>query len=335
MSGRILTPLSVRRRDLASNERRYDPTRTGAVRRSYTADVTRRLKRVATLVRQTVVEDDAFGLRPSAPLAFESAGRNRFVFGTVDERRDAFLAWLQEQIDREVLEVVGGAGNPLTGLSNWQNAYIRATYLKAVTQVDGDLLPASPTLPGIRVPGNPNDIFTIPYHTSALQRLYTRAFDRLRGITAEMSVQIGERLALGLAQGLPNQDIAKSLVDRVEKIGITRARMLVRTEVIAAHADATLNRLENDYGVGAVVAEVEFATARDAVVCPRCAALDARIYTIAEARGVIPVHPNCRCAWKPAIRLATVGNHNKFLTVRNGRATLIRVGTFGNKCHHH
>ena len=34
--------------------------------------------------------------------------------------------------------------------------------------------------------------------------------------------------------------------------------------------------------------------------CPQCLVLDGTVFTVKEARGIIPRHPNCRCAWIPA-----------------------------------
>jgi hypothetical protein len=46
---------------------------------------------------------------------------------------------------------------------------------------------------------------------------------------------------------------------------------------------------------------VEVLTAGDDDVCPICEAIaENNPYTIAEARGLIPAHPNCRCAFVPA-----------------------------------
>jgi len=38
-------------------------------------------------------------------------------------------------------------------------------------------------------------------------------------------------------------------------------------------------------------------------VCSECSDLEGNVYTIKEAHGMIPLHPNCRCAWKPHIEL--------------------------------
>jgi SPP1 gp7 family putative phage head morphogenesis protein len=115
-----------------------------------------------------------------------------------------------------------------------------------------------------------------------------------------MDKQISRTLANGLAEGRGPMEIARSLVDRVEKIGVTRARMLARTETIASHAQASLNTYE-EAGLEGVQVEAEFATAQDNKVCPECQALEGRTFTMQEAQGVIPVHPNCRCAWLPVV----------------------------------
>lgn len=47
----------------------------------------------------------------------------------------------------------------------------------------------------------------------------------------------------------------------------------------------------------------EFTTQGDDKVCPECELLAGEEYTVDEARGVIPVHPNCRCTWEVTIEL--------------------------------
>jgi SPP1 gp7 family putative phage head morphogenesis protein len=79
-------------------------------------------------------------------------------------------------------------------------------------------------------------------------------------------------------------------------VGIKRARVLTRTEVINAHAEATLNSY-TEAGLEGVTVNAEYTTAGDNKVCPKRRKLEGKVYTIAEARGVIPMHPNCRCAW--------------------------------------
>ena len=77
--------------------------------------------------------------------------------------------------------------------------------------------------------------------------------------------------------------------------------MIARTAIIMAFAEGQLTEFEN-WGVTGVTAEVEFATAGDDKVCNKCASMEGQVYTIAEARGVIPIHRNCRCMWLPVIK---------------------------------
>jgi SPP1 gp7 family putative phage head morphogenesis protein len=79
-----------------------------------------------------------------------------------------------------------------------------------------------------------------------------------------------------------------------------RAMMLARTEIIRAYAEATLQEFRN-WGVEGVSAKAEWSTAGDDRVCPKCAPMEGRIFTLDEASGLIPFHPNCRCAWIPWI----------------------------------
>jgi hypothetical protein len=40
------------------------------------------------------------------------------------------------------------------------------------------------------------------------------------------------------------------------------------------------------------------------LVCEKCQDLEGKVFTTEEARGVIPVHPNCRCCWVSVIEKA-------------------------------
>ena len=45
---------------------------------------------------------------------------------------------------------------------------------------------------------------------------------------------------------------------------------------------------------------VEWSTTGDERVCPKCKPLGGMVLKIKEAKGMLPRHPNCRCAWIPA-----------------------------------
>jgi SPP1 gp7 family putative phage head morphogenesis protein len=126
----------------------------------------------------------------------------------------------------------------------------------------------------------------------------------LVGVTDAMDQQISRVLAQSIAEGRNPRHIASILNDRVNKIGLPRARMIARTEVIRAHAESTLNAYE-EAGIVGVEIEAEWVLGpheHDMAPCPECeAAALGGPYTIEESRGMIPLHPNCRCVFKPRV----------------------------------
>ncbi len=115
-----------------------------------------------------------------------------------------------------------------------------------------------------------------------------------------MDMKIGRILAEGLARGDGPMAIARELAEAVEGVGIMRARTLARTEIIRAHADASLSSYR-EAGLEGVSVQAEFSTARDDAVCPECEALEGQVFSLDAAQGIIPVHPNCRCAFLPVV----------------------------------
>ena len=127
-----------------------------------------------------------------------------------------------------------------------------------------------------------------------------RTFHELEDINARMGAAMSRTLADGLIKGHGPERIAR---DVAANAGLTaqRALLIVRTELVRAHAEGQLDALQLA-GENEVTAAVEFVSVDDDRVCPRCAALAGRTYTVERARGVIPVHTRCRCAWVPVRR---------------------------------
>ena len=235
----------------------------------------------------------------------------RFAFPLDEEKLDGFSEWLAEAMDAMILEVVRGPGGRISYRSGWQDLYVRAAYARGVDTANERLAEAG--MADVTVPelGTPDDVvvpreiladvFNRPLHVQALGALYSRNFTELQGVTQATAQQMSRVLAEGLGQGLGPEKISTLLAGRIDAIGIRRARLIARTEIIRAFADATLLRYQ-EAGIREVVGAVELLTARDDRVCPICRFLEEQgPVSIEEAKGVIPVHPNCRCAWIPVI----------------------------------
>lgn len=301
---------------LITNAQR-DPTRTAALRAEYVAACRRRFNQVKPLIKTVVVDNDALGLdTPNNRLSVfsSSLARNARIPTRYDFPSDpagksqAFLDWLNEMVREQVLEIIEGEAK--VALNNaWQSTYVRAAYGRGIAHADALL--RSPAAQKWARENNINllidpdlgeysiaAMFNRPIHADLLAMLFTRNFNELKGITEAMSTQIGRALAEGMVRGLGAKAIAQMIVDRVDKIGITRAMVMARTEIIRAYAESTLNRYM-EFGIQDVVGQVELSTAGDHRVCPVCKGLAGKRMTIQEARGMIPVHPQCRCAWLP------------------------------------
>lgn len=131
-----------------------------------------------------------------------------------------------------------------------------------------------------------------PEHRERLDNLISRVELELQNLAI--------RLAMSLTRAYLDQLVMnytrKQLAAFAEQIGksITDAERIARTEIIRAHAEGVLDAYERLH-VGKVKVLIEWTTAGDNKVCPKCKALEGITLWIHEARGMFPRHPNCRC----------------------------------------
>lgn len=133
--------------------------------------------------------------------------------------------------------------------------------------------------------------------------LAARTFSEMEDVNARMGTRMTRILADGLVSGDTPKQIAKRMSDEVG-LGMERAMLITRTELVRAHAEGQLDAL-SDLGHKTVTAMVEMVGSADGRMCPECAELKGEVMSLADARGVLPVHPNCRCAWVPVLKKPT------------------------------
>lgn len=277
--------------------RTTDPTHTTTIRRRFEGELARRFRRLKGLVNQSLIENDALGLRRQT-IGDQALRPGEFAFNRSGQKVSGFMEWLREQQAEGILDVTPGTPVREAADNAWTNIYVRRAYDKGVSDAAGRMRRAGATVE----PSWVNSAFNRPIHADRLGLIYTRTFEQLKGITETMDQQISRVLAEGVATGQNPMQIARTINERVDKIGITRARVLARTEVISAHAEASINSYE-EAGLEGVEIEAEVSTAGDGRVCEECERLARNgPYTLQRARGMIPAHPRCRCAVLPAIK---------------------------------
>lgn len=290
---------------------RADPTGTTGIRRSYEAALVKRFKRVRALIYEAIVKNDVLGQGVQAQTFLRAFGRDArgivtdqvappkqaFAFATSGQKVTAFMAWLNEMVAQEILGISYGTAVANAADNAWQNVYIQSAYSKGIKDAGENLKKAGATVNESWITA----AFNRPIHADRIGLAFTRAFSDLAGITEVMDAQISRVIAQGLAEGRGPMWTARQMASRVDKIGITRARVLARTETIRAHAQATLASYREAEVEGVNLA-AEWVTAGDDRVCLECESLEGREYSLNEAEGVIPVHPNCRCAMVPVVK---------------------------------
>ncbi len=274
-----------------ATHRKVDPTQTLTLRKGFERQFIKRFRKLKGLINEAIIKRDGFGLRNNIV-----ANDNEFAFSRDAQKVSAFMEWLNSQNQKEILTAIPGIPISSAAESAWMRVYIDSAYKRGIQQAGQQLRKQGVTVEQSWV----DDAFFRPVHADRAGLLYTRTFQDLKGITNEMDKAVSRILAQGIIDGKNPRELARMINQKVDSIGIRRARAIARSEIVAAHAEASLNAYQ-EAGIEGVSAEVEFSTAGDDRVCPDCEALNGKVFTIEESRGVIPVHVNCRCAWLPVV----------------------------------
>jgi SPP1 gp7 family putative phage head morphogenesis protein len=296
-----------------ANPVRRDPTRTGGVRLRFTAELNRRFAMIVRDLRDAVVRDDVLGL--DSPRTLASPGKKAFAYSTSAGKMKNFSRWVDGQFHKYLLSLGGHGLVPTHGatVANsvspwWADTYLESGYKTGVVRSVAALKKYGKGKVPHRAFGGTltteeavATAFASRTHADAAGLIYSRSFEELKGITADMSRQINRSLAESLAEGRGAAQTAAILEKRVH-VGLARARVMARTEIIRAHHHASINTFR-EAGVYGVQVVVEFHGALDDRICPECADLHGQLFTLDEILPMIPVHPNCRCAALPVPQL--------------------------------
>ena len=275
-----------------------DPTKTLYLRNALVAQINKRFAQLKKELRKLLITNDAFGLKKIKKQKLFNI--KEWAYRSDPEKVDEFVKWLKSQSKAGILERVK---NPITGeLDPWINSYIQTAYQKGILSARNELIAEGIELPPVSVGGVGISVaFNQPIHVSKLKLLYTRIFSDLEGVTEVMSRQMSRVLSLGLAEGKGIYQIAKELADRVNKIGITRARLIARTEIVRTYNIGALNEYEVLEPIIGEKILVQWWTALDERVRSAHANRHGKIYIRKKAEGLLG-EPNCRCALLPYMK---------------------------------
>jgi SPP1 gp7 family putative phage head morphogenesis protein len=297
-----------------------DPTRTGMLRDQATREIRRRFSILKRRIREYLLTNHP---RP--------------ITEDVNDRIQAITQWLDHAIIREIHSPLTSADTTISperlkrlqGSNQWWMYYVSQAYIRGVersfddvhrsTRTLRDPLPhaqskadfirsllvssAKPSIPSSSITDNARRLN--PQIRDALGRyisqrvlnLAMRLESELQSVTTVMSQRIARELIDGINRQLLPSQIASNIVKTVD-LTQNRAEMIARTEMIRAFSEGQLDAMER-LGVGTVYATVEWVVTSDQTSCPRCRSMEGRTFSIKDARGLIPLHPFCRCCWNP------------------------------------
>lgn len=286
-----------------------DPTKTLTLRNRFDAQVSARYKNLMRAITESIVKNDCFGLRISnqeQPLPPESLAAL-----TLTQQLEAFDAWLVAAINQGVLEVVPTTGEP------WTNPFIENAYGRGVIKgnVQVRQLIGVPLVQPVDA-SNVFGVLGVPSVNASLELQQNRIWTALNGINDQMRTQVYSVLSDGLEAGFGPTQIAREINDRVSAIGMTRSRMVARTEIVRSH------------NLGSVAEHDRLSLFLDEDILSQWhATLDSRlrdshrarhgkIFKSADARALLG-EPNCRCGILPYIESvegeATISEASSFL----------------------
>lgn len=263
------------------------------------AETARRMRLLKALIKEWLVTDDMLGLIPVKPIDLSTLAQKRqYQFLTDDKKVEQFNTWLQGMVDSRILET-GKKGE-----TAWTAQYINAAYRKGMVTA----YTAANRFGAVTDPdtfqGSQREFlresFAAPESITKIRLLGTRTFEGMKGVTETMKTQLNRSLAQGIAEGRGVRSIAGEMYESIDKLTRSRALTIARTEIIYAHAEGQLDAMTK-LGIEETEAAVEWSTAGDDRVCPRCAAMEGKTFKVKDSHGKIPLHPNCRCSWIPVI----------------------------------
>lgn len=256
--------------------KKSDPTQTLSLRRQFLTSAKARLREVRADVSDLI-------------------SSTRFQNATAAVRSNLLKSTLTRSVDAHL-----DSTNPLTGRS-WASSWAEAGYKKGVERAYYDAKKYAPdSMDAKNKSAFVNDIKR--KYQDSLMAAGDRAEVAMQAIASDLRSQIVREVSSLAKNGASAKEMDKAVKDITERITNKRVKPLTSDSIVESFAEGQLDSF-SELGVSEVGVDVEFVwvTAGDENVCPQCQDQEGKTYSIEDARGLIPLHPNCRCAFVPSV----------------------------------
>jgi SPP1 gp7 family putative phage head morphogenesis protein len=262
-----------------------DPTKTLVIRNRASKEINKRFNKIKTFVRDSIFIGN---LITNATQKFSLIRPRQYEFLRDSSKIAEFNRFLQLEIDREILGIADGTIEPK---NYWLNVHVGQGYERGAKKTRLIAERGIKSLVGIP------DYSPLlnPAHIERAEFIYTRVFNDMKNVTDTMRGQMSRVLADGMLQGLNPKDVARNMLDRVDKIGMTRARLIARTEIVESHNQASIKEAELLEKETGVPIKMQWITSLDGRERETHRQRHLLIYTADDALRLIG-EPNCRCS---------------------------------------
>jgi SPP1 gp7 family putative phage head morphogenesis protein len=298
------------KQEIAPNPLRADPARLQGIRRPTVWAIQAKYKNLEKQIAQKILDEHFLQGVPESPLIAD--GIVNLDVQPVDEtayntaRVDELEIWLNGLITRTINEdfVVEYIERAYT--QGRKRAYTDSHKSKLKPQPNVTITNAADFQEGGKE-GFVQSGETSPTSKKTKQSLISQAFSALKGIAGQMVQSVKQVILTGIRKLWTPKQITKAVQDEINKYQ-KRSEVSVKDDLVRAHDESQLDAFA-ELGHNDVMAIIE--TAGDDRVCKKCRILEGREIPIEQARGLLPIHVNCRCVWKPVPPRLTLSDKEK------------------------
>lgn len=284
-----------------------NPTLTKTIEANWNREINRRWSEFKRRILAALVAGNA-----NAQLANQSGP---FVLDPSQQRQ--YMVFLEAQIE-------------LLLLGDWQQRYQAQAYqrglesLRRSLQAQGiSLIPtaaeqfAAAGLSTFTATATIGTISAAPIHREALEFLFNRSFESLKGWTDRMARETRTILFTAIAEGKGVEEVTREISKRVD-VSRSSARRIAQTETNQAYSRASIAEAQRASEEIDETVNLRWLTVRDGKVRDTHARLHGIVMTPERASEVKTTDGvNCRCGLAPVIPEAdTVAKTEKFATER-------------------
>lgn len=273
-----------------------DPTQTKVLRGQMVTGFNERYSDITQVVAESVIKNDVFGLNAENVLSPMSP--EELAGLTPNQQSREFMKQMRVWEQQSTLQGYPvAAGEDVSDA--WTNAFLAAAYSKGLIKGNADVRALGVDVP-ILNSGNVAVKMAQPATKQRMNVIFTAFVNSELEITEAMNLQVADQLLDGFNEGLGTTQIAKNINDRVDKVGLTRSRMISRTEIVRTRNLAAVD----EYGdISQIIGEevlIQWQATLDSRVRASHEARHGNVYRWSEYVQLIG-EPNCRCAGLPYI----------------------------------